>query len=309
VELSDLPLGLNQTESIQRAIQVYSHSIQAIRTVQPPQNATEDLAFTEIIRKAKGNGANLVPLICGGLRELAQTDLGHTSLKFETIQDDIAHSLDKFFLARIGIRMLIGQHVESMVQVGGRVERMNVEETVRTACDRATNLCRMYLGVAPDVEIRMATAGSPPFTYVESHLHHMIFELVKNAMRATVEFHRDLQLKAPGRINKLEPVMDPNSQLLGFVMPDVRTASSIYIYRLDGSGSSRANAIWIHTAGQGRRYQDLPRHRQVRASWRVATGTNCSLPRSRRPHHQSDGQRRWAPAQSVEEPVALWIHD
>lgn len=232
VELSDLPLGLAETESIRRAIRVYSHSIQSIRSVKPPSNVTEDLAFTEIIGKAKGNGANLVPLICGGLKEMSETDLGSSALKFEYVQEDIKHRLDTFFLARIGIRMLIGQHEESMVQVGGRVELVNVEETVRSACDRAAHLCRMYYGVAPEVEVHLATHVNAPFTYVESHLHHMVFELVKNAMRATVVFHEDLRQKEPGRVNKFKQVqvMDPNSRLLGFVMPTMEIVSGITIY-------------------------------------------------------------------------------
>jgi pyruvate dehydrogenase kinase 2/3/4 len=224
VELSELPLGLAETEAIQRAMRVYCHSIHSIRSVRPPTNVSEELAFTEAIRKAKENGANLVPLICGGLKELASTDLGRNTLKFDAVQEDLMHRLDTFFLARIGIRMLIGQHVESMVQVGGRVELVNVAETVRSACDRAANLCRLYCGTVPEVEIKLASKLSAPFTYVESHLHHMVFELVKNAMRATVELHNDLQNSTkPRPVHKFESVMDPNSRLLGFVMPDVRT--------------------------------------------------------------------------------------
>lgn len=236
MELSDLPIGLSSTASVQKAISVYCNELNLLRSMDPPATSEEDLAFTEAIAKAKGRGANLVPLICGGLQEIKATDLGSSALKLASVQDDIMHRLDTFFLSRIGIRMLIGQHVESLDQVGGRVERVNVEETVKSACERAAALCRTYCGQAPEVEIHLATNASAPFIYVESHLHHMVFEIVKNSMRATVEYHEGLQHKQPGRLNRLEPVMNPLSNHLGFVLPAVRPRSRVSI----SSGMCRA---------------------------------------------------------------------
>ncbi|GLD98481.1 hypothetical protein PINS_up007178 [Pythium insidiosum] len=229
-QLSELPVGLSETESVQRAMRVYANAITSIRALKSPSTATDDLEFTEVLRQSKASGTNLVPLICGGLRELSETDMGHHVLAMDNVQEDIKESLDKFFLARIGIRMLIGQHVESLVRIGGRVEIVNVEETVRSACDRAAHLCKTYCGVAPEVEIVNTTSVEAPFTYVESHLHHMVFELVKNAMRATVEFHEDLQHKKPGRINKVRQVMDPHCRSLGFVMPALEDIGGVTVY-------------------------------------------------------------------------------
>ncbi len=221
VELSELPLGIDKTDSIRRAMHVYGHAIASIRDIPSPSTAKGDQLFTEVLRIAKDNGANLLPLICGGLKELGKTDMGKHMLTIPSVQDDLTQRLDTFFLARIGIRMLIGQHVESVDCLGGRVEHVNVEETVRSACARASQLCELYLGVAPTVEIRVTTNVSAPFTYVGSHLHHMVFELVKNAMRATVDFHANLQHKQPGKVNKHTQVMNPDSRLLGFILPNV----------------------------------------------------------------------------------------
>ncbi|TMW58721.1 hypothetical protein Poli38472_010280 [Pythium oligandrum] len=229
-ELSELPVGLNETESIRKAMRVYSDAILAIQSQKSPQNEAEDLEFTDMLRKAKQSGANLVPLICGGLKELGEGDQGDHLLHADLVQEDIKQRLDAFFLARIGIRMLIGQHVDALARVGGRVELVNVEDTVRSACDRATKLCKLYCGVAPNVEIHLASNAGAPFTYVESHLHHMVFELVKNAMRATVEFHASLQTKAPGKVNTFRQVMNPNSQLLGFVMPHLENLAGVTVY-------------------------------------------------------------------------------
>ncbi|TYZ57597.1 hypothetical protein PybrP1_003937, partial [[Pythium] brassicae (nom. inval.)] len=220
MELSDLPIGLSHTESVQLAVAVYCNELRLLRSMEPPTTAAKDLAFTEAISAAKDRGTNLVPLICSGLQEIKQTDLGSNALQLVSVQEDIMHRLDTFFLARIGIRMLIGQHVESLTQVGGRVELVNVEETVRSASARAAELCRLYCGQAPAVEIHAAVNVPAPFVYVESHLHHMVFELVKNSMRATVEYHEGLQHKQPGGLNRLERVMNPLSKGLDFALPD-----------------------------------------------------------------------------------------
>ncbi|RLN44005.1 hypothetical protein BBJ28_00009727 [Nothophytophthora sp. Chile5] len=128
----------------------------------------------EPLRKAKARGSNLVPLICYGLHELKRTDLGSSALQLESVQEDIKDRLDKFFLGRIGIRMLIGHHVESLERAGGRVHLVSAEEVVRVACDRARKLCEQYCGVAPPVEIHATASVGAPFMYVQSHLHHMV---------------------------------------------------------------------------------------------------------------------------------------
>lgn len=246
MELSDLPLGLNTTASVQRAVAVYCNELQLLQRMEPPTTAATDVAFTASIAAAKARGTNLVPLICSGLQELKQTDLGSNALQLVSVQEDIMHRLDTFFLARIGIRMLIGQHVESLTHVGGRVELVNVEATVKNASARAAELCRRYCGQAPGVEIHTAAANAQPapFVYVESHLHHMVFELVKNSMRATVEYHEGLQHKQPGRLNRLERVMNPHSKGLDFVLPDVRTKDECgWGFRL--SGDDELTDVWV----------------------------------------------------------------
>ena len=40
-----------------------------------------------------------------------------------------------------------------------------------------------------------------PFDYIPSHLHHMIFEIMKNSMRATMENMRRLGESEPEPIN------------------------------------------------------------------------------------------------------------
>lgn len=59
---------------------------------------------------------------------------------------------------------------------------------VQAAVEHARELCISRYGNAPEVQIKIVGEHQlNPFIYVYSHLHHIIFELVKNALRATME--------------------------------------------------------------------------------------------------------------------------
>ncbi|GMF57743.1 unnamed protein product [Phytophthora fragariaefolia] len=231
MELSDLPLGLSNTAAIQQAIGVYRQELHWINTTKPPTTISEDRQFTENLRQAKLRGSNLVPLICYALQQIKAKDLDFGALQLESVQEDIKDRLDRFFMGRIGIRMLVGHYVESLEQPGGRVHRVDVEQIVRQACDRAEKLCLEYCGQAPRVEIVVTPSAGMPFMYVKSHLHHMVFELVKNSMRATVEHHRSRGRRSCKQIKPVvKRVMNPKSPSLGFFLPAVQDVAGVKIF-------------------------------------------------------------------------------
>ena len=63
-----------------------------------------------------------------------------------------------------------------------RPARCSPVRVAQDAINDARSICMREYGDAPDVSIY----GHPDFTfaYVPSHLHHMVFELVKNSLRA-----------------------------------------------------------------------------------------------------------------------------
>ena len=88
----------------------------------------------------------------------------------------VNQALDRFFMNRIGIRMLIGQHSENQEDPDqpGRVHILNPKQIAQDASERATLLCKDIYGRAPPVQITMANQTNSSFIYVESHLHHMV---------------------------------------------------------------------------------------------------------------------------------------
>ncbi|KAI8807936.1 mitochondrial branched-chain alpha-ketoacid dehydrogenase kinase-domain-containing protein [Cladochytrium replicatum] len=105
--------------------------------------------------------------------------------------------LDRFYMSRIGIRMLIGQHValarpESSTPpdyVGIICTRTSVRKVAQEAVDNARYICADHYGLWGGPEVRLIFPGDDDveFAYVPSHLHHMLFELLKNSLRAVVE--------------------------------------------------------------------------------------------------------------------------
>ncbi|KAJ1565481.1 hypothetical protein HK405_012253 [Cladochytrium tenue] len=146
------------------------------------------------------------------------------------LPDDIQAFLDRFYLSRIGIRMLISQHValgraaaaaagelpptgtgsdhhlhqhRHHHHVGVICTRTSLRAVAADAVADARHVCQMHYGLlpgaCPDVELSFessspVSSSQPPpeiddvvFTYVPSHLHHVLFELAKNSLRAVVE--------------------------------------------------------------------------------------------------------------------------
>lgn len=100
--------------------------------------------------------------------------------------------LDRFYVSRIGIRVLIGQYL-SLRQpplpdyVGIICSRTSPYEIVRRATDDASFMCVRRYGDAPEVVISGRLDLS--FPYVPTHLHYIMLELLKNSMRATMDWH------------------------------------------------------------------------------------------------------------------------
>uniref|UniRef100_A0A0N5AJ72 Protein-serine/threonine kinase n=1 Tax=Syphacia muris TaxID=451379 RepID=A0A0N5AJ72_9BILA len=116
-------------------------------------------------------------------------------------EDGLQYFLDRFYLNRISIRMLQNQHLlvfgskmpEISRQVGCIDPECDVVNVVNVAYDDARFLCEKYYLTAPEIDLECHNTVHPgkPITVVTvpAHLFHIFFELIKNAMRATVEHH------------------------------------------------------------------------------------------------------------------------
>lgn len=93
--------------------------------------------------------------------------------------------LNRFYTSRIGIRLLISQHIALHHPRPGYIGNVAINLSpcvaIQEAIADATRICEREYNVAPTVEL--TGDASKTFKFIPSHLHHIAFELLKNSMR------------------------------------------------------------------------------------------------------------------------------
>ena len=111
------------------------------------------------------------------------------------IDPSIQSFLDRFYMSRIGIRMMIGQHIALTEQahirhpnyVGIICTKTNVQDVALEAIDNARFVCEDHYGLFDAPHVQLICSEHLNFMYVPGHLAHMLFETLKNSLRAVVE--------------------------------------------------------------------------------------------------------------------------
>ena len=87
-----------------------------------------------------------------------------------------------------------GDNIAKPRHVGQIDPYCDVKKCVTMAYEEAARLCDLHYGQHPPLELWSSNKTSSEaedvtiqFAYVPSHLHHMVFEVIKNSMRATVD--------------------------------------------------------------------------------------------------------------------------
>ncbi|XP_042515454.1 pyruvate dehydrogenase (acetyl-transferring) kinase, mitochondrial-like [Macadamia integrifolia] len=198
IELESLPYGLSDKPAVLKVRDWYLDSFRDLRSFPDIKDTSDELDFTQMIKMIKVRHNNVVPMMALGVQQLKK-DLNPKVVTEDL--DEIHQFLDRFYMSRIGIRMLIGQHVvlhdpnPQPDRVGYIHTKMSPLEVARSASEDARSICLREYGSAPEINIY----GDPNFTfmYVPTHLHLMVFELVKNSLRAVQERFMDSDKVAP----------------------------------------------------------------------------------------------------------------
>ncbi|XP_039599198.1 pyruvate dehydrogenase (acetyl-transferring) kinase isozyme 1, mitochondrial-like, partial [Polypterus senegalus] len=157
--------------------------------------------FTDTVIKIRNRHNDVIPTMAQGVVEYKDS-YGVDPISSQNLQ----YFLDRFYMSRISIRMLLNQHTllfggkvkvnpAHPKQIGSIDPNCQVVEVIKDAYENARRLCDLYYMNSPELKIEEFNAkerGKPTtIVYVPSHLYHMVFELFKNAMRATMEYHGD----------------------------------------------------------------------------------------------------------------------
>ncbi len=171
-----------------------------------PDRAQEYLRqFTSATETLKKRHDSVQVLVAQGIRELRDHWKANGSPLYKPIESaslplplTIETFLDRFYLSRIGMRMLTGQHI-ALCQahfdpssapkdyVGIICTNTHVGDIAQDAIDNVRFICSEYFSLYAAPEVQVIGTTEVEFMYVPAHLHHMLFELLKNSLRAVVE--------------------------------------------------------------------------------------------------------------------------
>lgn len=157
----------------------------------PPELNDYNTRFAGTLDKIKRRHDSVVTTIAQGILEYKR--------KRQRMQIDhnIQSFLDRFYMSRIGIRMLIGQHIALTDQrthsdpnyVGIICTKTNVRDLAQEAIENARFVCEDHYGLFDAPKVQLVCNPDLNFMYVPGHLSHMLFETLKNSLRAVVETH------------------------------------------------------------------------------------------------------------------------
>lgn len=203
-DLEKVPL-MKDMKSVKEVKQLYIQSfLELLEFEKKIVSADQEEAFSRLVEGIYERHSRVLVQMARGAYEFRhhihekKTSIKKKSNNNKRVKDVFAkmeetHAfLDRFYLCRIGIRVLIGQylalrqpHVDHYVGIICSVT--SPYEIVKRAIDDAAFMCTRKYGDAP--EVIMSGRLDLTFPYDPTHLHYIMLELLKNSMRATVEWH------------------------------------------------------------------------------------------------------------------------
>jgi len=202
-EIQHLPEPISSVPSIQTVHGWYAETFEDVLQFENKKGDDEENLsdFSDSIATILRRHASVVETLAQGILELREK---HYTKSHE---QNMQYFLDRFYANRISCRMLINQHqvlfadgANERRHIGAIDPHCDVPIIVEDAFENARYLCEQYYMDAPELEMVERNASKEEnleITYVPSHLYHILFELMKNSMRAVMESHGEDAVSYP----------------------------------------------------------------------------------------------------------------
>lgn len=147
----------------------------------PPEVHDYNERFTSCLSNIKNRHDPVVTSIAQGVMEYKRKhDSGGSSKERASrsaqVEKEIKTFLDRFYMSRIGIRVLIGQHIALNKlephpdYVGIICTKTNVYNICREAIENASFVCEDYYGLFSGPKVELICPKDLEFMYIPSHL-------------------------------------------------------------------------------------------------------------------------------------------
>jgi len=199
MELQLLPDDLKKQKECTDILNDYISSFREMMVFDSDRKGTPDQLehFTEALSVIRRRHLDTVPRMAAAVFKMTKVNSS------EGVNETVQYFLDRLYINRISIHMLISQHnalLGNEKTLTGMIGTIDQQCDILAVCEDAFSaasiICdREYLdhprlkATAIDTsDGNMDTQDKVSAAYVPAHLHHIMFEILKNAMRATCEF-------------------------------------------------------------------------------------------------------------------------
>ncbi|KAJ3123483.1 hypothetical protein HK098_001871 [Nowakowskiella sp. JEL0407] len=177
--MQTLPFIVGVNPWIKSIYKLYHDSFLILRDYPPITDDASEAKFSEKLKELVGSHTDVIPKLAKGFQE---------SGKYMS-KEALSTFLDDMIRARIGIRVLAEHHLALRDPhkdwIGVVHTKFVPYELIRSCCVYVQDLCEINYGSAPEFSINGDI--DTIVTYLPVHLEYILLELLKNAMRATVE--------------------------------------------------------------------------------------------------------------------------
>lgn len=183
----DLPYVVFTNNRFHEVFRLFLHAFQALADHKEIADMKDVTEFAEVLRGAYKDHAELIQMLQEGYGELRAL--------LDNI--DLEAFLNQTFKTRIGNRVLaehfLALHDARLSGTAGCTGVVHPEccpaEIIDDLAESLGRVCYDVYGVKPRIDVFGQKETKLPFIY--DHLHFMLQEILKNAMRATIETHLD----------------------------------------------------------------------------------------------------------------------
>ncbi|XP_060912406.1 3-methyl-2-oxobutanoate dehydrogenase [lipoamide] kinase, mitochondrial [Labrus mixtus] len=185
-----LPFIIGCNPTILQVHELYIRAYHMLSDFPPIKDQDEEARFCKLVQQLLDDHKDVVTMLAQGFRECRRHAQDETILR---------SFLDTTLCSRLGIRMLATHHLalheDNPDFVGMICRRLSPKKIIEKWVDFARRLCEHQYGNSPRVRINGHVAARFPF--IPLPLDYILPELLKNAMRATMESHLDTPYNVP----------------------------------------------------------------------------------------------------------------
>lgn len=180
----NLPFIVGCNPIINQVHEMYINAFQLLTDFPRVETLEQEEEYSALIRNLLDTHGNVVTLMAEGFAE------SRKHIKDESM---IRQFLDRTLTSRLGIRMLCEHHLALRDEKPNHVGIINVSfspsKLIEKKGEFMRTVCEDKYGSAP--EVRILGHVNVTFPYIPQPLDYILVEILKNALRATVENHID----------------------------------------------------------------------------------------------------------------------